>query len=101
MILMTPGRSQTKRRPLPSFGLAMWIGSTKLAGDLDQLDLHVAGQLAAGTGRTRASSGLTVDSMWGLSLALARTRASRRGRRERTATAAARHSVEIRFHTRS
>src|SRR5215831_11824567 len=69
MILITPGRSQTKRRPVPSFGLAMWIGSTKPPATSTSCTLTSPGSLPPGRAHSR-SSGRTVDSIWGVSFGL-------------------------------
>src|SRR6185369_12194280 len=99
MILMTPGRSQTNRRPVPSFGLAMWMGSTKPPATSTSCTFTSPDSLPPGRAHSR-SSGLTVDSICGASFAGDGAGLEVAAGEEAQPNAAARHIAEIRFRTR-
>src|SRR5215469_12569945 len=48
MILMRPGRSHTNKRPEPSWGLAIWMGSTKPPATSTKLIFMPCGNLPPG-----------------------------------------------------
>src|SRR5262245_41652325 len=99
MILMTPGRSHTKRRPVPSFGLAMSIGSTNPPAPSTSWTLTLPGSFPPGRAQ-EMSWGLTVDSIWGASLGSAFAVFEAPPEEDEHPNAAAMATTAIRFPTR-